>query len=84
VPLSEVIPLCTSKPTKAMGLHDRKGNLAVGRKADISVFDVFHGEYTFMDRSEGDVFPGNTVLSPAFTICNGRAYYAIHRGDTTP
>lgn len=84
VPLPEIVSLCTCKPAKALGLSDRKGNLAVGRMADISVFDVFQGDYTFMDRNEGEAFPGEKILSPAFTVRNGRVYHAIHKGDSTP
>lgn len=37
--LSDVVRLCCTRPAQVMGLHPRKGTLAVGADADIAVWD---------------------------------------------
>lgn len=82
--LNDVVAMSTCKPAKAIGLADRKGNLTEGRVADISVLDVYKGEYTFMDHGGGTEFTGPELLSAALTVRAGRLYYVIHNGDVTP
>ena len=49
MPLKDVIERVTSLPAKAMSLAHRAGSLEVGRSADITVFDVEDGEFSFDD-----------------------------------
>ena len=81
--LKEVVAMSTIQPAKILGLDATKGMLEVGRTADISVFDYLEGEYTFAERIGGEEFKGDFVLSPAFTVREGRLYHTIHKGDNT-
>jgi dihydroorotase len=47
--LNDVIKRVTSNPAEALGLSHRAGDLRVGRKADITVFDLEEGEFEFDD-----------------------------------
>ena len=39
-PLEEIIPLLTENPAKLMGIYDRKGSIADGKDADLTLLDT--------------------------------------------
>jgi dihydroorotase len=84
LPLSDVLAMATINPAKALRLDDRKGSLAIGRPADISVLDILKGDYTFQDYGGGQTFEGGVILSAPITVRAGRLYHVIHNGDVTP
>ena len=82
--LPEVLAMATINPARALKLDDRKGRLAVGRPADISVLDTLEGDYTFQDHDNGTSFKGAKLLAAYVCIREGRVYHVIHNGDKTP
>jgi dihydroorotase len=49
--LDEVIERATIRPARAIGRADTLGSLAVGRVADVAVYDLVDGDYEFQDVS---------------------------------
>jgi N-acetylglucosamine-6-phosphate deacetylase len=37
--LTEAVQMITTTPARIMGIHDKKGSLAIGKDADIVIFD---------------------------------------------
>jgi dihydroorotase len=68
--LSEVVRMTTSAPARALGLGEEIGALAVGREADISVFEVVEGRWQFTD-TVGDAWTGTEALVPRLTVRRG-------------
>ena len=68
--LADVVRMTTSGPAKALNLADRLGALAVGREADITIFDVVSGRWQFTDTT-GTAFTGDDALVPVQTVRAG-------------
>jgi dihydroorotase len=49
VPLADVVASVTSRAASAIGRSSTLGSLAVGRTADLAVFSIEEGEFTFRD-----------------------------------
>ena len=81
--LQEVVAMATTAPARAMGLYPAKGALAVGGKADMSILDVFSGEYSFMDRNKGELLRGDKLIAPWGVYLNGELVKAKHTGQPT-
>ncbi len=71
--LSEVVSMASDKAAKAIGRADTLGALAVGREADISIFDVATGRWKFTDTKEVP-FTGEKALVPVQTVRAGELY----------
>ncbi|SRR5579884_308860 len=71
--LPEVIQRVTANPARALGLADRIGSLAPGRAADVTVFAVDEGDWSFAD-CEGQTRQGRQRLRPVMTFKNGRRF----------
>lgn len=69
--LSEVVAMVTIKPARALGLADRIGSLAPGRPADVTVFEVEQGDFSFHD-CENQKRPGTQRIRPVMTFKHGR------------
>lgn len=82
-PLSEVIKGVTSEAARSIGMADRKGSLAPGRKADITVSELLRGEFPFLDRFNGMVFTGTELFAPRLTFVGGKKYAADNSGGAT-
>lgn len=52
IPLLDAIKMITSTPAKVMGIDDRKGNITVGKDADIVIFDEKINIQLVMTRGE--------------------------------
>ena len=50
--LSDVVKMTTSNSARALGLQESLGAIAVGREADITVFDVLTGDFKFKDTTK--------------------------------
>src|SRR5262249_50291854 len=61
--LSDVVRMTTIAPAKALGMGDKLGGLAVGREADITIFDVVPGRWRFTD-TVNHVWSGDKAIVP--------------------
>jgi dihydroorotase len=68
--LADVVRMTTASAAKGTGLADQAGALAVGRDADISIFDVVDGKWKFTD-TLNQAFTGSQALVPVQTIRRG-------------
>jgi dihydroorotase len=71
--LPEVVQRVTANPARALGLADRLGSLEVGRDADVTVFAVDEGDWSFAD-CEGQSRAGRQRLRPVMTFKRGRRF----------
>ena len=65
IPLGRVAELLASAPAEAMGLHHRKGRIAVGLDADLAIVDL-DARYTYNRE--------NVRSSAGFSIYEGRTF----------
>lgn len=68
--LTEVIRRVTENPAKVMKIQDEAGSLAEGRLADIAVFRLREGNYTFIDAHRREIH-GTRMLVPEATVSVG-------------
>jgi dihydroorotase len=68
--VEDMIRMATVNAAKALGMQDEIGALAVGREADITILDVVHGKWKFIDTVQ-KVFTGETAMKPVLTIRAG-------------
>src|SRR5207245_5615755 len=73
VPLEEVIRRSTANPAREIN-HSELGTLTVGRPADIAVFDLLRGNFSYMDDGFARM-NGNAQLNARMTILGGRIVY---------
>ena len=71
--LADVVRMTTSSAARGIGLADQAGALAVGREADISIFDVVDGKWKFTD-TVNQAFTGTKALVPVHTIRRGELF----------
>jgi len=69
--LDESLEKVTSTPAKLLGIDDRLGNLRKGSIADISIFELKEGSFSFED-TMGKTVTGRRLLDPAAVIKSGR------------
>ena len=70
----EIVAQTTVNPASAIGREKDLGTLRPGSIADISVFDINEGDYTFTD-SHGHQEQGPLLIEPAVTMRGGELYY---------
>jgi len=68
--LAHVLRMTTVNAARGIGLGDQLGAIAVGREADLSIFDVIDGKWKFTD-TVNQVFSGTQALVPIQTIRKG-------------
>jgi dihydroorotase len=71
--LADVVCMTTVNAARGLGLADQLGALAVGREADISIFDVVDGNWKFTD-TLNQPFTGSKALVPVQTIRHGELF----------
>ena len=71
MPLVQVIRAATTTPAQIVGLHHEVGSLGVGRRADIALFRLEEGSYTFGDLY-GNTRTGSQNLAHVATLIAGR------------
>jgi dihydroorotase len=71
--LNDVLRMATANAAKGVGMADQLGALAVGREADISIFDVVEGKWKFTD-TVNRAFTGAKALIPVQTIRQGKLF----------
>jgi len=81
--LEEVVRAATTRPAEVLGLQDEAGTLRPGAYADIALFRLCAGDYTFYD-----VFmnarPGRHLLCNTLTVLNGRPMERMPDGPIAP
>jgi dihydropyrimidinase len=85
IPLGRIAELLSSGPADAMGLHHRKGRIAVGLDADLAIIDL-KARYTY-DREDVrssagfSIYEGRTFIGKVLhTVVRGR--FALKDGKT--
>ncbi len=71
--LEQVIERATTNPARLFGFPQGLGTLREGAEADIAVFALAEGDYTFVD-AHGQKRHGHRKLTPAATVKAGRLY----------
>jgi dihydroorotase len=71
--LSDVVRMASSGAARAVGLDHEIGALAVGRSADVTIFDVVKGQWKFTDTREVP-FSGDRALVPVHTVREGELF----------
>jgi len=70
--LDQVIEMTTINPALTLGEEERRGSLKIGMPADISIFELAAGDFTFYDRREKtNILKGKYQLVPKLTIKSG-------------
>jgi dihydroorotase len=69
LPLSKVVEMTTSKPAEILGLESQLGTLKPGAEADIAIFDLIDGTFTFYDVRKKSLV-GHELLKP-YTVIKG-------------
>ncbi|WP_125762431.1 amidohydrolase/deacetylase family metallohydrolase [Companilactobacillus hulinensis] len=70
--ISEIIPMITSRPAKNFNLAG-KGKLEAGFDADVTIFDIKHGQKELTD-SNGNTRTTDTLVKPKYSIIGGNVY----------
>ena len=65
--------MTTANAARGIGMSDRLGAIAVGREADLSIFDVIEGNWKFTD-TLNQVFTGWQALVPVQTLRAGALF----------
>ena len=76
--LDKAIAMVTAKPAKVFNYGVELGTLRPGREADISVFEVREGQFTFVDYT-GDTRTGRQRLFPVAAMRSGKLFEAIEQ-----
>ena len=77
--LDDVIAKVTVAPARILKEEHRRGSLAVGYPADMTVFEMREGEFVFADGLAGNTLVGDRLLEPRMTIKNGEVLSARSR-----
>ena len=70
MPLADVVLAATAAPALAMGRADEAGSLQVGRRADLSLFELTAGEFTLYDVDLA-ARPAGHLLRNTLTLAGG-------------
>jgi dihydroorotase len=73
VPLDMVIRLSTVNPAREIN-HPELGTLSIGNIADIAVFEVLNGNYSWVDSSGGRNY-GDKKIQNIMTIAGGKPVF---------
>ncbi|MEZ4861288.1 MAG: amidohydrolase/deacetylase family metallohydrolase [Caldilineaceae bacterium] len=76
LPLQEVIYRSTVTPAAEIG-HPELGHLSVGAEADVAVFKLLHGDFSFVDCGRAKL-KGNQKLECAMTLRAGEIVFDPH------
>ena len=74
--LDDVVRMTSVDPARAMGMPDGIGTLSDGAPADISLFELRHGEFDFVDALDAHE-TGERRLVPSAVVRDGRTHAAI-------
>ena len=71
--LNEVISLATAAPARILGLEVTHGRIEPGRKADLTIFSIKQGEFSFAD-SDNVAFTGDKLIRSEFAVKAGSPF----------
>ncbi len=71
--LNEALSKVTLTPAKLLGIDEELGNLRKGSIADVSIFKLKKGNFSFLD-TVGKTVVGNRLLKPAGVVKGGKVY----------
>lgn len=71
--LRDVVERATRRPAEVIG-HPELGHLSAGAEADVAVFKVLEGDFTFLDTSQG-AFSGKQRLFCELTLRAGKVVW---------
>ena len=71
--LAQVVTMSTANPARAIGAAHRLGSLAVGRQADISVFELREGDWVVYDVL-GESLRVRQAVVPFVTVKKGQVF----------
>jgi dihydroorotase len=71
--VQDMVRMATTNAAKALGMQDQLGAIAVGREADITVFDTHNGRWKFVDTVQ-KVFSGEKAMTPVLTVRGGEVF----------
>ncbi len=74
--LDEVITMSTVNPAKAVGIADRAGSIAIGKPADLSLFELRSGSWRLRD-SFGATLDAQVAFIPKAAIKSGVLHAAV-------
>ena len=77
--LEQVVEKTTIAPARTIGQGDRRGSLAPGRSADLTVFELLEGDFLFSDGSAGNSLLGHRLLEPRLCLKSGEPVEASSR-----
>lgn len=75
IPLNDVIKLSTINPANEIG-HPELGHLSVGAGADVAVFKLHDGRFSFIDCGRAKIY-GDKKLECMMTVRDGKIVYDI-------
>lgn len=81
--LADVVEAATARPAAAMGLQGEIGALKPGALADVALFRLEEGDFTFYDVAMTP-YKGRQLLSNTVTILNGRPMARMEDGPRAP
>jgi dihydroorotase len=79
----DVIHAATVKPAQAMGLADYVGTLQPGAAADVALFTIQEGDFTFYDVFMNEK-KGRHMIRNTVTLARGREMARVPDGPTAP
>lgn len=74
MPLPEIIRRTTLTPTETFDFHEEIGTLKPGAEADVSVFEIQEGKFSYTD-SYRKTRQGHQKLVPVATVRAGKIFY---------
>ncbi len=74
MPLPEIIQRTTRNAVETFKFREEIGTLKVGAVADVSVFEIKEGDFTFTD-SYRKTRHGRQRLAPVVTVRGGKLFY---------
>jgi dihydroorotase len=80
---AETIQAATARPAQVMGLQDEVGTLKPGARADVALFRIEEGAFTFYD-IHMNARSGKELVRNTLTIVNGRELPVTADGPTAP
>lgn len=81
LPLGDLVRMTTSRAARLIGEEERRGSLAPGRTADITVMEVTNGDYHFGDCRAGEILRAGQLIEPRMVLRAGvvlPAYSGYH------
>ena len=69
--LKKVIEMSTINPARALGIDGRRGSLATGMDADVSILELLSGTWNLEDAKQQTI-KATTLIAPSMTIKSGQ------------